>query len=91
MTERITKQYFCDFCGAEIDITSESAIRCFEMCKGNQSFTIKQLPQMLDASRQVYVIVESGDYCNVDHFAKHIKQQMEKSRGRPASDEVDCE
>lgn len=91
MAEQVIKKYFCDFCGAEIDQRSESAIRCFEMCKGNQSFTIKQLPQMTDASRQVYVMPGSGDFCNVDHFAKHIKKQMDYSRGRVASDKVDCE
>lgn len=89
MTEKVTKQYFCDFCGKEIDSKSESAIRCFDRSpRDKDGFAIRQLPQLVDATRQVYVIVTDGDFCDIVHFAQHIKRQMEKSRGRPVNDEA---
>lgn len=88
MAEQVIKKYFCDFCGAEIDQRSESAIRCFDRGRNSKDgFVVKQLPQLTDATREVYVVIEAGDFCNVDHFAQHIKERMDKSRGRGATDE----
>lgn len=81
MTEKITKQYFCDFCGSEIDQTSKDAIRIFNTNHSKEGWlTIRPIKQCMDAHRHVVVLIKQGDFCSIDHFSQYIEEQLEKER-----------
>lgn len=85
MTEEVIRNYYCNLCGKKIDSKSESSIRVFKNSHGIGT-TIGQIPLRDDTVRHVTVNLESGDYCNVFHFALHVEKMMDVSRGRQAND-----
>lgn len=80
MTEKVIKQYFCDFCGAEIDQKSKEGIRVFNANHNKDGLVIKPVYQSMDAHRHVAIRVEQGDFCNMDHFVQHIEKRLADER-----------
>ena len=80
MTEKITKQYFCDHCGAEIDQTSTDAIQVFIHNSPGNNIIVKPIKQLTDARRQVAIVMVNGDYCNIEHYIEHIKTLIYQER-----------
>jgi hypothetical protein len=84
MTEKVTKQYFCDFCGEEIDPKSPDGIHVFAHTHSKEGIVVRPLKQPLESHKEIAVVVENGDFCNVDHFACYIKRLISdrcKSKG----------
>lgn len=80
MAKKVTEQYFCDFCGEEIDVRSPDGIHVFVHNNSKEGIVVKPFKQILDAHRQVTTVVGNGDFCNLDHFVQHINQQLAKER-----------
>jgi hypothetical protein len=76
MTETIIKKYHCDYCGEEINQSSPEAIHIF-INRGAEC-AIVPMKQIMDANRKISFIVESGDYCSVEHFCEIIKRGIKR-------------
>lgn len=84
MTEKVTKQYYCDFCGAEINQTTMAGIRIFNTNHNKEGLTIRPLKQSMDAHRHVAIVIQNGDFCNLDHLMQYIEKELtsaKKSKG----------
>lgn len=80
MTEKVTKQYFCDFCGQEIDQTTMHGIRIFNTNHNKEGLTIRPIRQSMDAHRQIAIVVQNGDFCNIDHLMQYITKRLNEER-----------
>lgn len=85
MTEKVTKKYYCDFCGLEIDPESEHAIRLFGV-NHSEGLVIRQMKiyesqfKTLKTEKAVAVKVRQADYCNADHLARHVERRILEER-----------
>lgn len=84
MSEKVTKQYFCDFCGAEIDQTTIDGIRISNDIHNKGGLTIRPIKQYMDANRNIAIVIRDGDFCNVNHLMQFIERKLDfdkKARG----------
>lgn len=80
MTEKVTKQYYCDFCGAEIDQNKYDGLRIFNTNHNKEGLTIRPIRQSMDAHRQIAIVVQNGDFCNIDHLMQYITKRLNEER-----------
>ena len=80
MTEKVIKKYYCDFCGEEIDQNLYDGIRIFNTNHNKEGLTIRPIRQSMDAHRQIAIVIQQGDFCNLDHLMQHITKNLTDER-----------
>lgn len=83
MTEKIIKQYFCDYCGNEIDQDSNDSIRSFPYGNGSdKGIVIRKLKNTDNDRKGVAVKFEGGDFCCMAHMSLYLTKQLDEETAR---------